>query len=267
MANARLEDASRHKSEFLANMSHELRTPLNAVIGFSEILRELRVGPLTERQSRYVSNIWQSGKHLLQVINDILDLSKVEAGKLTMAAEALPVVMILEDILTIARVLAHKKDQMVEADVEPRLPPLRADPVRLKQILFNLLNNAVKFTPDGGRITLTARRVAWSGGQPADVSKPMDRMMIPPIDGPNEWLEIKVQDTGVGIRPEDLPRLFQEFTQLESTQDQRHEGAGLGLALTRRLVDMHGGRIWAESEGAGKGSTFTVRLPFDGPGA
>jgi signal transduction histidine kinase/DNA-binding response OmpR family regulator len=267
MANARLEDASRHKSEFLANMSHEIRTPLNAVIGFSEILRELRVGPLTERQSRYVSNIWQSGKHLLQVINDILDLSKVEAGKLTMAAEALPVVMILEDILTIARVLAHKKDQMVEADVEPRLPPLRADPVRLKQILFNLLNNAVKFTPDGGRITLTARRVAGSGGQPADVSKPMDRMMIPPIDGPNEWLEIKVQDTGVGIRPEDLPRLFQEFTQLESTQDQRHEGAGLGLALTRRLVDMHGGRIWAESEGAGKGSTFTVRLPFDGPGA
>jgi signal transduction histidine kinase len=175
--------------------------------------------------------------------------------------------MILEDILTIARVLAHKKNQMVEAEVEPRLPPLRADPVRLKQMLFNLLVNAVKFTPDGGRITLTARRVTWTGGQPGDESKPTDPLMHPPLDGPNEWLEIKVHDTGAGIRPEDLPRLFQEFTQLESTQDQRHEGAGLGLALTRRLVEMHGGRVWAESEGAGKGSTFTVRLPFDGPGA
>jgi len=267
LANARLEDASRHKSEFLANMSHEIRTPLNAVIGFSEILRELRVGPLTERQARYVSNIWQSGKHLLQVINDILDLSKVEAGKLTMTPEPLPVVMILEDILTIARFLAHKKDQTVEAEVEPRLPMLRADPVRLKQILFNLLNNAVKFTPEGGRITLTARQVdRWSSGS-VDSSGPIHQSTNSPMAAEGPFLEIKVQDTGVGIRPEDLPRLFREFTQLETTYDRRHEGAGLGLALARRLVEMHGGRIWAESEGAGKGSTFTVLLPFDGPGA
>jgi signal transduction histidine kinase/CheY-like chemotaxis protein len=267
LANARLEDASRHKSEFLANMSHEIRTPLNAVIGFSEILRELRIGPLTERQARYVSNIWQSGKHLLQVINDILDLSKVEAGKLTLAPEPLPVVMILEDILTIARFLAHKKDQTVEAEVEPRLPVLRADPVRLKQILFNLLNNAVKFTPEGGRITLTARQVdRWSSGS-VESFGPIHQSANPPMAAEGPFLEIKVQDTGVGIRPEDLSRLFQEFTQLETTYDRRHEGAGLGLALTRRLVEMHGGRLWAESEGAGKGSTFTVLLPFDGPGA
>jgi len=267
VTNARLEDASRHKSEFLANMSHEIRTPLNAVIGFSELLREQRVGPLSERQTRYVSNIWQSGKHLLQVINDILDLSKVEAGKLTLAPEALPVVMILEDILTIARFLAHKKDQTVETDVEPRLPPLRADPVRLKQILFNLLMNAVKFTPDRGQIRLTARRVDLSTRHVADSSQPIDPVTTRSGDAAGEWLEIRVSDTGVGIRAEDLPRLFREFTQLETTQDRRHEGAGLGLALTKRLVEMHDGRIWAQSEGEGKGSTFTVLLPFDGPGA
>jgi signal transduction histidine kinase/CheY-like chemotaxis protein len=267
LANVRLEDASRHKSEFLANMSHEIRTPLNAVIGFSEILREMRVGSLTERQARYVSNIWQSGKHLLQVINDILDLSKVEAGKLTLAPEPLPVVMILEDILTIARFLAQKKDQTLEAEVEPRLPMLRADPVRLKQILFNLLNNAVKFTPEGGRISLTARRVDLSTRQVVKPSEPIDPLTTRPVDATGEFLEIRVSDTGVGIRAEDLPRLFREFTQLETTYDRRHEGAGLGLALTRRLVQMHGGRIWAESQGAGKGSTFTVLLPFDGTGA
>jgi signal transduction histidine kinase len=149
----------------------------------------------------------------------------------------------LEDILVIGRALAQKKAQTVEAEIEADLPALRADPVRFKQILFNLLSNAVKFTPDTGRIGLAASRSA------------ADRTL----------LEIRVTDTGVGIKAEDLPRLFQDFVQLETTQAQKHEGTGLGLALTKRLVEMHGGRIRAESEGEGKGSTFTVLLPFGGP--
>ena len=158
-ANARLEEASRHKSEFLANMSHELRTPLSSVIGFSDLLLEQIVGPLNQEQARYMTNIQNSGNHLLQLSSDILDLSKVEAGKLVLQPQPLPVAATLEDILVLARGLAHKKAQTVEAQIDPELPPLQADPVRFKQILFNLLSNAIKFTPDGGRVTVSARRV------------------------------------------------------------------------------------------------------------
>lgn len=242
-ARRQAEEASRHKSDFLANMSHELRTPLNAVIGFSEVLQQQTVGPLNAKQTRYTGHIHQSGKHLLQLINDILDLSKVEAGKVILEPQALPVATTLEDILVIARGLAHKKAQTLEAEVAPDLPPLRADPVRFKQICFNLLSNAVKFTPEQGRITLVARRAP-------DAS---------------EWLELRVTDTGMGIEAEDLPRLFQEFVQLEAAATKRHEGTGLGLALTKRLVELHGGRIRAESRGEGHGTTFTVILPFTGP--
>ncbi len=241
-ANARLQEASRHKSEFLANMSHELRTPLNAVIGFSEFLQQQTVGPLTAKQARYVGHIQQSGKHLLQLINDILDLSKVEAGKFVLEPQALPVATTLEDILVIARGLAHQKAQSIELEIEPDLPPLQADPVRFKQILFNLLSNAVKFTPEQGQITLVARRASAGG----------------------ELLELRVTDTGIGIKAEDLPRLFQEFVQLEAAATKRYEGTGLGLALTKRLVELHGGRISAASEGEGRGTTFTVVLPFQG---
>lgn len=241
-ANQKLQEASRHKSEFLANMSHELRTPLNAVMGFSEILQKQIVGPLNGKQARYVGHIHQSGKHLLRLINDILDLAKVEAGKFVLQPEPLDVAATLEDILVIARGLANKKSQTIEAEIEPELPPLQADPIRFKQILFNLLSNAVKFTPEQGQITVAARRVAGAGGE----------------------LELRVTDRGIGIRAEDLPRLFQEFVQLEATASKRHEGTGLGLALSKRLVEMHGGRISAASEGEGRGSTFTVILPIQG---
>jgi signal transduction histidine kinase/CheY-like chemotaxis protein len=243
-ANLQLAEASRQKSRFLANMSHELRTPLNSVIGFSDLLLEQTAGPLTEKQARFLTNIHNSGKHLLQLISDILDLSKVEAGKVVLQPEPLPVAATLEDILVIARGLAHKKAQTIEAQLDPELPPLQADPVRLKQILFNLLSNAIKFTPDGGRVTVTARRTSH----------------------PGEFVEIAVADTGIGIKADDLPRLFQEFVQLEAAATHHNEGTGLGLALTRRLVELHGGRIWAESLGEGRGSTFTVVLPFAGPG-
>jgi len=262
-ATRQAEDASRHKSEFLANMSHEIRTPLNAVIGFSELLQRQGVGPLNEKQARYIAHIRNGGKHLLQLIGDILDLSKVEAGKIVLQREPLPVAATLEDILVIARGLANMKEQEIQTAIAPDLPPLTADPVRLKQILFNLLSNAVKFTPDGGRITVAARRISDFGFPIADLQGPEPQSQIP--NPKSEMLEIAVTDTGAGIRAEDLPRLFQEFTQLETTQAQRHEGSGLGLALTKRLVELHGGRIWAESEGVDKGSTFTVVLPFAGP--
>jgi len=261
-ANQRLQDASRHKSEFLANMSHEIRTPLNSIIGFAELLREQGVGPLTERQARYLTHIANAGKHLLQLIGDILDLSKVEAGKFVLQPEPLPVAQTLEDILAIARGLANKKGQTIEVEIAPNLPVLAADPVRFKQILFNLLSNAVKFTPEKGRITLRAYEKAEGREQKAVTT---EGPSLPTAYCPLPSLVIEVTDTGVGIKREDLPRLFQEFVQLETTPAQRHEGSGLGLVLTKRLVELHGGRIWAESEGEGRGSTFTVLLPFAGP--
>ncbi len=274
-ANEQLQAASRHKSEFLANMSHEIRTPLNSIIGFSELLGDQRVGPLNDRQARYIGHIDQSGKHLLQLIGDILDLSKVEAGKIILQPTPLPVAQTLEDILVIARGLAHKKGQAIQAEIAPDLPPLTADPVRFKQILFNLLSNAVKFTPERGTITLMARRVPGNaewGMRIAELSvtDPIPHSAIParlaggrnPHSEIGDWLELAVADTGVGIKPEDFPRLFQEFVQLETTRAQRHEGTGLGLALTKKLVELHGGRIEAASAGEGRGSTFTVVLPF-----
>lgn len=232
-----LEEASRHKSEFLANMSHELRTPLNSIIGFSEILQDQTFGPLNEKQLRYVSNIHISGKHLLALINDILDLSKVEAGKIELHPEPFALREALAAALHNIQPQADAKGLTLALHVDEALSILTADPVRFKQILLNLLSNAVKFTPEGGQVTVRARRVE-------DV-----------------FVEIAVTDTGIGIKPEDLPKLFQPFTQLEGVYAKRHQGTGLGLALTKRLVELHGGTIWADSEGEGKGSTFTVRLP------
>jgi signal transduction histidine kinase len=258
------EKANLAKSDFLSSMSHELRTPLNSVIGFSDLLLEQTTGPLNEKQTRFLTNIQNSGKHLLKLINDILDLSKVEAGKVVLQPEPLPVAEALEDILVLARSLAHKKAQTVEAKIDPELPPLRADPVRFKQILFNLLSNAVKFTPDGGRVTVTARRVR---GAESGVRSGVDSTshVARRTSDPGEFVEIAVADTGIGIKADDLPRLFQEFVQLEAAANKRYEGTGLGLVLTRRLVELHGGTIWAESAGEGRGSTFTIWLPLTSP--
>jgi signal transduction histidine kinase len=271
-ANQQLQDASRHKSEFLANMSHEIRTPLNSIIGFAELLREQIAGPLTERQARYLTHIWNAGKHLVQLIGDILDLSKVEAGKFILQPGPLRVKETLEDILVIGRGLANKKAQEIQVETAPDLPPLHADPVRFRQILFNLLSNAVKFTPEKGTITVTAKQVggdvSTGAGEHGTKGAGEPSPLPPGPSAPLPFLEIAVTDTGIGIRPEDLPKLFQEFVQLDRTQKERQEeGTGLGLALTKRLVELHGGRIWAESEGEGRGSTFTVVLPFAGPAA
>ncbi|MEK7220807.1 MAG: histidine kinase dimerization/phospho-acceptor domain-containing protein, partial [candidate division NC10 bacterium] len=237
-ANLRLEEASRHKSEFLANMSHELRTPLNSILGFSELLQDPTHGSLNEKQARYVQNILVGGQHLLALITDFLDLSKVEAGKLELQPETFSLPDAIKAAFRIIWPQAEAKQQVLELQVADDLPTIRADLVRFKQILCNLLSNAVKFTPDAGRITVTAQRGARGEGPGARDSSLLDP--TPYTLQSDEFVELAVQDTGIGITPEDLPKLFQSFTQIEPTFATRYQGTGLGLALTRRLVELHG---------------------------
>jgi len=257
------ETASQAKSEFLANMSHELRTPLNSILGFTELLQQQIHGPLTAKQARYVDNIHKSGKHLLTLINDLLDLSKVEAGRLELYLEPFDLQELLEAILADIQPQASAKGLHLQLHVDAPLPPLTADPVRVKQILYNLLSNAIKFTPKGGRVRVTAHRVSGESRGAGEEGAEEQRNFHPSPPAPQQFVEISVQDTGIGIKREDLSRLFQPFTQLEPVLTKRYQGTGLGLTLTKRLVELHGGEIQAESEGEGKGSTFIVRLPLD----
>ena len=239
------ETANRAKSQFLANMSHELRTPLNAIIGFSEVLSDKVFGDLNDRQLKYTSNILNSGRHLLQLINDILDLAKVESGHAELLRSTFSVGKVLNEAQSVARSLANKKSIALELKVAPDLPPLYADEAKFKQILYNLLSNAIKFTPDGGKVGVTAS-----------------------LATPGESLRISVSDTGIGIKQEDHARVFQEFEQVDSSYGRQQQGTGLGLALTKRLVEMHGGNIQIESEGIeGQGSVFTFMIPICRPDA
>ncbi len=244
--NRELEKASRAKSEFLANMSHELRTPLNAVIGFADLLKMRSFGELTPKQQKYVENILTAGVHLLNLVNDVLDLARVEAGRLELRPERTALPPAIAEALEEVRPQADKKGLALAWEVEPNLPLLHADPVRLRQILANLLSNAVKFTPQGGRVTVRASRACAGAAQ------------SPPH---TEVVEISVEDTGIGIAPQDLDRLFRKFEQLEAGPGKVQPGAGLGLAITRHLVELHGGTIAVLSAGPGQGATFTVRLP------
>jgi len=230
-----LELASQHKSEFLANMSHELRTPLNAILGFSEVLLERMFGELNERQEEYLRDILTSGQHLLSLINDILDLSKVEAGRMELELDEFSLRETLEHGLTMLRERAGNQGITLGLTVDPTVDLIQADERKVKQVVFNLLSNAVKFTPDGGQIDVSAH-----------------------VDGGD--VLIAVRDSGVGILPEDQARLFEEFRQVGQGA-RRVEGTGLGLALSKKFVELHGGRIEVESE-VGVGSTFTVRLPI-----
>ena len=244
--NQRLQESSRMKSEFLANMSHELRTPLNAIIGFSEVLKDGLSGELNADQKEFVNDIFASGNHLLALINDILDLSKVEAGKMTLELEALEVEPLVQASLLVVKEKAMAHRLKLSAEVAPGLGEILADERKLKQIIYNLLSNAVKFTPDGGSVRLTARRVAR-----AAVSG----------DGLASDLELAVSDTGIGISAADQRRLFQPFMQIDSSLARRHEGTGLGLAMVKRLAELHGGTVTLHST-PGQGSTFTVLLPW-----
>jgi len=230
------EAANRAKSDFLANMSHELRTPLNSVIGFSGVLKKEFYGKLNEKQSEYVRYIEESGRHLLGLINDILDLSKVEAGKMRLETAPVALSDVIRGSVTMLKERALKNDIQLAVEIGPGVEEaIQADERKVKQILFNLLSNAVKFTPEGGSVTLTASKEG-------------------------DAVRICVADTGIGIKPEDMAKLFTEFMQLESTYTKKYEGTGLGLALTKKLVELHGGRIWVESE-EGKGSRFFFTLP------
>jgi signal transduction histidine kinase len=229
-----LEETSRHKSEFLASMSHELRTPLNAVIGFSEVLREEMFGPVNEKQAEYLDDIISSGNHLLSLINDVLDLSKVEAGQVELEVWPFSLREALERGVVMVREKATEEGVQVELSAGPEVDVVEGDERRIKQVIFNLLSNAVKFTPTGGEVDVSAIRV-------------------------NGEVRVSVADTGPGIAPEDHERIFEEFQQTDAGLEQV-EGTGLGLALSKRLVELHGGRIWLESE-LGKGSTFVFTLP------
>ena len=235
--NLKLEEVSRSKSEFLANMSHELRTPLNSVIGFSEVLQDQIFGPINDKQQEYVKNILTSGRHLLSLINDILDLSKVESGKMELELSTFSLRESLDASLMMLKEKSLKGDVCLRMELTQEADTnIVADQRKLKQILFNLVSNAVKFTPGGGTVEVTATR-----------------------DG--DFIEITVADTGLGIKAEDIPKLFQAFTQLESVYTKGFEGTGLGLALTRQLVELHGGRIWVEST-FGVGSRFIFTVPL-----
>ncbi len=240
------------KSEFLANMSHELRTPLNSVIGFSEVLEDEIFGTLNDKQRSYVANILTSGKHLLGLINDILDLSKVEAGKMELEPSIVNLRTLLASSLTLLQEKAFKHGVRMTLDVGPDGDlELIADERKLKQILFNLLSNAIKFTPQGGEVRITAKRIQDAVVSEKEVSE---------SSSSRDCIEIAVEDTGIGIKAEDIPKLFQEFCQLSSPYAKKHEGTGLGLALAKRLVELHGGRIRVESE-PGKGSRFAFVIP------
>lgn len=238
MRNREIERADRLKSEFLASMSHELRTPLHTIIGFTELLLEQIEGPLNPKQQRFLTHIHNDSRHLLELINDILDLSKIEAGRVELKPEWFDVAALIEEVVASIRPLADNKQLQLSVDAEPALN-LRADRLRVREILSNLLSNAIKFTPDGGRI-------AVSGAS---------------ADG---LVTLAVEDTGIGIPPEEHASIFDKFHQVGNTTKGVREGTGLGLAITKRLVQMHGGTITVESE-PGRGSRFTVTLPRNGP--
>src|SRR5207245_104011 len=229
-----LEVASQHKSEFLANMSHELRTPLNAIIGFSEVLTDRMFGELNEKQEEYLKDIYGSGTHLLSLFNDILDLSKIEAGRMELELTDFDLPTALDSALTLVRERAGRRGITLEAAVDQQLGEVQADERKIRQVVLNLLSNAIKFTPEGGRIEVRAASVTGSA-------------------------EVSVSDTGIGIAPEDQEAVFEEFRQV-GTSAAKQEGTGLGLTLCRKYIELHGGKIWVRSQ-VGVGSTFTFTIP------
>jgi PAS domain S-box-containing protein len=266
------ENANRAKSDFISSISHELRTPLNAIIGFSKLLLNPRIGPLNEDQTSYVQDVVQGAEHLLELINDILDLSKIEAGKITLNCVPICIADVLTSSLTIVREKAIQNNLALTTEFAPEieaLPPVIADLRKVKQILFNLLSNAAKFTPDGGTIVLSARLDSAGDTNSGDMtakanskkstSKRGKASKTAPHSRP--MVLIQVRDTGIGIAPDEHERIFGAFEQVDHSYTKHQQGTGLGLAVSKRLVELHGGRIWVESA-LDKGSTFSFTLPL-----
>ena len=271
----RVKAANRAKDDFMANMSHELRTPLNHIIGFTELVADRRIGALNDKQEEYLEFSLKSSRHLLSLINDILDLSKIEAGKMDLDLAPLDLNVLLIDCLNFVKEKALNHNIQLSSELAALPDLVNADERKLKQILFNILSNSVKFTPDGGRVSLSARTVDYivqdgrrngdgefvvgpKNGQPSGADQRIRR-----------FVEVAVTDTGIGIPEKDLQRIFDRFDQVENAQDRNYEGSGLGLSLAKSLVELHGGKIWAESRGQGRGSTFRFIFParcIAGPG-
>jgi signal transduction histidine kinase/CheY-like chemotaxis protein len=264
--NRELEEGTLRKSEFLANMSHELRTPLNAIIGFSEVLKDGLLGDLPPEQHEYIDDIFTSGRHLLSLINDILDLSKVEAGQMTVELESIDIDSLLDHALAIVRERATDHRIVLHNGVTPGLGTIQADLRKTKQIVYNLLSNAVKFTRDAGRVTLHARRVSRSEIELCRSTMSTSIKIPLPAGDSAEFLEISVTDNGIGIAAADAGRLFQSFVQIDSSLSRRYEGTGLGLTLVMKLTQLQGGTVALVSE-PGVGSCFTVWLPWRGDGS
>lgn len=256
------EAANRAKSDFLANMSHEMRTPLNSIIGFSEVLKDGLYGDLNEKQNEYAADVLKSGRHLLGMITDLLDLSKAAFDSMELELSRFLLKDVLESSLTVFTEKAVEHHLKLSLELEPEADmEIEADSVKLNKIMFNLLSNAVKFTPDGGSVRVSARRVQKC--KSAEVQKQAELRTSELLNfcTDTDFLEISVADTGIGIKPEDLPRIFHEISQLESPYIKKYGGAGVGLILTKKLIDLHQGKIWVESE-YGKGSRFTFTIPL-----
>jgi signal transduction histidine kinase len=256
----RLEEASRLKSEFLVHLSHEIRTPINAIMGFSDSLRDGRHGKLTKTQAEYVSHIYSSGEYLFSLVNNILDLSKIEAEKMPLDLEPVEISELLESSVYIIGERAASQQVSLHLDVQPGLSNIHVDPLKTRQILYNLLSNAVKFTPDGGKVTLRARRVTRSevgrvSGYWPSRTFPLDDSAL------MDFLEISIADSGLGIPSDGLEQLFQSYSRIDTGSEHKIEGTGLGLMLVKNLVDLHGGTVAAESA-EGYGSRFLVWLPL-----
>jgi two-component system, cell cycle sensor histidine kinase PleC len=232
-----LKRTARAKSVFLANMSHELRTPLNSINGFSEVLYDETFGPLNQKQRQYVNNVLASGKHLLLLINQILDTAKVESGKMNLALSRFPMKSLLKEITMLVADMCSKKNLQMALEIGEELPEIEADELKVKEIIYNLLSNAVKFTPEGGKIGLRAKKS-------------------------NSAVEIVVWDTGVGIAPENMEKIFEGFFRVDTPYSRVTEGTGLGLPLSRKLVELHGGKLFIESGGLNQGTSVRVTLPI-----
>ena len=259
------ENASRAKSEFLASMSHELRTPLNHIIGFTELIVDKHVGELNSDQEEYLQDVLDSGRHLLSLINDILDLSKVESGKMELMPEKVDLYALIEKSGIMIKEKVHKHQIRFTTQIEELPSSILADRRKLKQVLYNLLSNAIKFTPERGAITISGRQLSLPNGHLMTADG--RRIDLPPNPNgshrsPHNWVEIAVTDTGVGLQPAELEKVFAAFEQVNHAGFRNAMGTGLGLSLTKQFVALHGGAIWAESGGANGGSRFAFVLPL-----